>query len=210
MYYSRAPLSASERSPLLRKFGNLSIREFWLWRQRTTCRPYRHLGRGEGSQESVRPEGGYVVFSWREKVRCFWAIRVFLGGKSRGQIVVVSWQLSKQGICWPVSHDRFSGSGVDPWSLRVFLKLSADKLLVFKWSQTQFKISTNAHCISCVYALHYFKPISDAKIQPVFKADTHERFCPRSMLQVHFVRVSTHERAFSSLPLELAPKYLTG
>ena len=45
-----------------------------------------------------------------------------------------------------------------------------------------------------------------------FKADTHEGFCSRSMLQAHFARVSTHEGAFSSslnLPWELAPKYLT-
>ena len=44
------------------------------------------------------------------------------------------------------------------------------------------------------------------------KADTHEGFCSRSMLQAHFARVSTHEGAFSSslnLPRELAPKYLT-
>ena len=48
-----------------------------------------------------------------------------------------------------------------------------------------------------------------------FKADhdTHEGFCSRSMLQVHFARVSSHEGAFSSslnLLQELAPKYLTG
>ena len=45
-----------------------------------------------------------------------------------------------------------------------------------------------------------------------FKADTHEGFCSRSMLQAHFARVSTHEGAFPrSLNLlpELAPKYLT-
>ena len=45
------------------------------------------------------------------------------------------------------------------------------------------------------------------------KADTHEGFCSRSMLQAHFARVSTHEGAFSSsldLPREFAPKYLTG
>ena len=45
------------------------------------------------------------------------------------------------------------------------------------------------------------------------KADTHEGFCSRGMLQAHFARVSTHEGAFSSsvnLPRELAPKYLTG
>ena len=45
------------------------------------------------------------------------------------------------------------------------------------------------------------------------KADTHEEFFSRSMLQAHFAPVSTHEGAFSSslnLPRELAPKYLTG
>ena len=44
------------------------------------------------------------------------------------------------------------------------------------------------------------------------KADTHEGFCSRSILQAHFARVSTHEGAFSSslnLPRERAPKYLT-
>ena len=45
------------------------------------------------------------------------------------------------------------------------------------------------------------------------KADTHEGFCSRSMLQAHFVRASTHEGASSSslnLPWDFAPKYLTG
>ena len=45
------------------------------------------------------------------------------------------------------------------------------------------------------------------------KADTHEGFCSRSMLQAHFARVSTHEGAFSSslnFPREFAPKCLTG
>ena len=43
-----------------------------------------------------------------------------------------------------------------------------------------------------------------------FKADIHEGFCSRGMLQAHFARVSTHEGAFSSslnLLRELAPKY---
>ena len=51
--------------------------------------------------------------------------------------VVINWQLSKQGIRWPVSPDRIAGSGVDPSRSSIFLKLSADKLLVFKWSQAQ-------------------------------------------------------------------------
>ena len=50
---------------------------------------------------------------------------------------MINWQLSKQSIHWPVSPDRIVGSGVDPWRSNIFLKLSADKLLVFKWSQAQ-------------------------------------------------------------------------
>ena len=50
--------------------------------------------------------------------------------------VVVIWQLSKQGVR-PVSHNYIAGSGVDPSMVHVFLKLSADKWLVFKWSQAQ-------------------------------------------------------------------------
>ena len=46
--------------------------------------------------------------------------------------VVANWQLSKQGIRWPVSHYRIAGLGIDSFCLRVFLKLSADKLLVFQ------------------------------------------------------------------------------
>ena len=47
-----------------------------------------------------------------------------------------------------------------------------------------------------------------AALNLTFKADTHEGFCSRSMLQAHFA----HEEAFSSslnLPRELAPKHLT-
>ena len=51
--------------------------------------------------------------------------------------VVINWQLSKQGIRWPVSLERIAGSGVDPSKSSIFFKLSADKLLVFKWSQAQ-------------------------------------------------------------------------
>ena len=51
--------------------------------------------------------------------------------------VVINWQLSKQGIRWPVSPDHIAGSGVDPSRSSIFLKLSADKLLVFKWSHAQ-------------------------------------------------------------------------
>ena len=54
--------------------------------------------------------------------------------------VVIYWQLSKQGIRWPVSPDRIAGSGVDPSRSSTFLKISAEKLLVFKWSQAQVSI----------------------------------------------------------------------
>ena len=53
--------------------------------------------------------------------------------------VVVNWQLSKQGVRWPVSHNYTAGSAVDPSVVHVFLKLSTDKLLVFKWSQAQLQ-----------------------------------------------------------------------
>ena len=65
--------------------------------------------------------------------------------------VVINWQLSKQGIRWPVPPDRMAGSGVDPSRSSTFLKLSADKLLVFKWSQAQvyffFKFIWNMLCL---------------------------------------------------------------
>ena len=41
--------------------------------------------------------------------------------------IQVSWQLSKQGIRWPVSHGRSAGLDADPSSTR-FFKLSAGKL----------------------------------------------------------------------------------
>ena len=34
--------------------------------------------------------------------------------------VVINWQLSKQGIRWPVSPDRIAGSGVDPSRSSIF------------------------------------------------------------------------------------------
>ena len=98
-------------------------------------------------------------------------------GESWLQInVVINWQLSKQGIRWPVSPDRIAGSGVDPSRSSTFLKLSADNLLVIKWSQAHvYFFFINSYQICCVYvsiAPHYydfdFKLTSDAKIQPVF------------------------------------------
>ena len=42
-----------------------------------------------------------------------------------------------QGIHWPVSPDRIAGSGINQSRSSIFLKLSADKLLVFKWLQAE-------------------------------------------------------------------------
>ena len=50
---------------------------------------------------------------------------------------MINWQLSKQGIRSPVSLGRIAGSGVDPSRSTISWKLSADKVLVFKWSQAQ-------------------------------------------------------------------------
>ena len=67
---------------------------------------------------------------------------------------MINWQLLKQGIRWPVSPGRIAGSGVDPSRSSTFLKLSADKLLVSKWSQAQvyyfFKFTWNMLCL-CHY-----------------------------------------------------------
>ena len=56
--------------------------------------------------------------------------------------VVINWQLSKQGIRWPVSPDRIAGSGVDPsrssifevirWQFTRFQMIAGSRLLFFK------------------------------------------------------------------------------
>ena len=57
--------------------------------------------------------------------------------------VVINWQLSKQGIRWPVSPDRIAGSGVDPsrssifevirWQFIRFQMIAGSRLLFFKF-----------------------------------------------------------------------------
>ena len=42
-----------------------------------------------------------------------------------------------QGIHWPASPDRIAGSGINQSRSSIFLKLSADKLLVFIWLQAE-------------------------------------------------------------------------
>ena len=68
--------------------------------------------------------------------------------------VVINWQLSKQGIRWPVSPDRIAGSGVDPsrssifWSypLTIYSFLN-DRRLTFTYF---FKFISNMLCL-CQY-----------------------------------------------------------
>ena len=54
--------------------------------------------------------------------------------------IVVNWQLSKQSIHWPVSHDHIAGSDVNPSRLCVFLsslltsyEFLTDHRLRLKW-----------------------------------------------------------------------------
>ena len=70
-----------------------------------------------------------------DKQRALWYVMVFLEWS-----IVVNLQLSKQGIRWPVLHDRIADSGVDPSGLRVFLTFCADKFLVFNWSQAKLQL----------------------------------------------------------------------
>ena len=72
--------------------------------------------------------------------------------------VVINWQLSKHGFRWPVSPDRitwpYRGLRCRPINVEYFLKLSADNLLVFKWSQAHvyffLKFISNMLCL-CQY-----------------------------------------------------------
>ena len=84
------------------------------------------------ARETVRPHRGKPMFTF--------TLANFFGSPGENWLhinVVINWQQSKQGIRWPVSPDRIAGSGVDPSRSSTFLKLSADKLLVLKWSQAQ-------------------------------------------------------------------------
>ena len=50
--------------------------------------------------------------------------------------VVISWQLSKQGIGWPVSTDRIAGSGVDSSRSSFFEVIRWQ----FRWQVTSFQM----------------------------------------------------------------------
>ena len=63
-----------------------------------------------------------------------------------GSIVICQ---NKVSAGWP--PDRIAGSGVNPSRSSTFLKLSADKLLVFKWSQAQVYFFQKSYEKCCVY-----------------------------------------------------------
>ena len=88
--------------------------------------------------------------------------------------VVINWQLSKQGIRWPVSPDRIGGSGVDPSRSSIF-EVIRWQFICFQMIAGSRLLFLNSYQICCVYVSigpHYydfdFKLTSDAKIQPVF------------------------------------------
>ena len=58
----------------------------------------------------------------------------------------VKWQLSKQGICWPASHDYIMGSSVKLIKVTCFffLKLAADKVMVGLWALVFTQIITTS------------------------------------------------------------------
>ena len=65
----------------------------------------------------------------------------------------------KTGSRWPVSPDRIAGSGVDLSRSSISLRLSADKLLVFKWLQAQdkfFQFIWNMLCFICAAQLKFW------------------------------------------------------
>ena len=105
--------------------------------------------------------------------------------------VAINWQLSKQCIRWPVSSGRITGSVIDPLSLSVFLKLFTDKLLVFKWSQTQVKffkcIRNRKLCLWAALLKFWFQADLGRQIQPAF-----------TYREVAFV-LSDHGHAFVTL-----------
>ena len=78
----------------------------------------------------------------RPTVRRTTGIPMFTPGESWLHVnVVINWQLSKQGIRWPVSPGRIAGSGVDPsrssifelirWQFTRFQMIAGSRLLLF-------------------------------------------------------------------------------
>ena len=60
--------------------------------------------------------------------------------------VVSNWQLSKQGIRWPVSPDPLAGSGVDPSRSSIFSE-------VIRWQVTSFQMIAGSFLIHMKYVV---------------------------------------------------------
>ena len=73
--------------------------------------------------------------------------------------VVINWQLSKQGICWPVLQNRSMGLGVDPLRLGVsffYYPLTSYILRTFNWSQAQAQVLSLSFSFLLVFSLFLF------------------------------------------------------
>ena len=64
---------------------------------------------------------------------------------------MINWQLSKQGIGWPVSPDRTAGLSVDPSRSSIFLKLFAEKLPFSDDRWLKFIFSNDSYEIYVVF-----------------------------------------------------------
>ena len=92
------------------------------------------LGRGKGGSPTG---GGCVIFSWQENERfgyprLFWRI---IAWPCCGELTAVKTGYPLTSITWPYR-------GLRSWLIEFacFLKLSPDKLVVFKWSQAGFQL----------------------------------------------------------------------
>ena len=114
---------------------------------------------------------------------------------------MINWQLSKQGIRWPVSLERIAGSGVDPSRSIVFWSYPLTRYWFSNDRRLEFNFFLkNSYEIYCVYVPHNFKLTSDAKIQSA--ATSREDSCfwlfsPCSSLKfIRLLRVFSSRRNF--------------
>ena len=68
---------------------------------------------------------------------------------------VINWQLSKQVVRWPVSHDRIAGSSVSYWGNVCFWSYPLTSYLFFNWSQDQLQVDFFAMVTSLLFELNY-------------------------------------------------------
>ena len=93
-------------APWVRKFGNLSMREILVMTSAYAHPRVQTLGEGEWSPKAARPGVGEENRLWEIGSR--WHILSLLTYVNRAYNfdihVMINWQLSKQGIRWPVSN----------------------------------------------------------------------------------------------------------